>query len=195
MFKKTSLYLIFSFFVAKLLISFRALVFKLLPYWDDHQSLFGRLEINGCKMKKILFLSCVLACSFALRLHGQSPAALDKLAARYSPAQIEDLRTHTHYKYVGLLMYYDASWMVSDAGQLRLPTAAEIRAIDLDTWLPHRSVSERVTIPAALNGLDIVLLSRDEFETAYLASLSPSDRQQYEAYKALQQHLNLKSNP
>jgi hypothetical protein len=146
-------------------------------------------------MKKELFLISVAAFVTFSSLLGQSPAALEKLEARYQPAQIEDLRTNTHYKYIGLLMYYEASWMVNDGGQLRLPTEADIQATPLDSWLPLRSITERVTIPAALNGMDIILLSRDEFEAAYLARLLPADRQQYEAYKALQQNLNLKSNP
>lgn len=132
---------------------------------------------------------------FTCSLFGQSPAALEKLANRYQPAQLDDLRTRTHYKYVGLLMYYEASWLVSEAGQLRAPTESEIRLVDLDAWLPQRSVTDRVTLPAALNGLDIVLLSRDEFEVAYLARLDATDRREYEAYKATQQQLQQKSNP
>lgn len=146
-------------------------------------------------MKKHFLLLGMVLLPFACSLFGQSPAALQKLADRYSAPQLDDLRANTHYKYVGLLMYYTSSWLVSEAGQLRQPTEAEILAVDLDAWLPLRSVTDRVTLPAALPGRDIVLLSRDEFEVAYLGQLSAQDRQQYEAYKAAQQNLHQKSNP
>jgi hypothetical protein len=141
----------------------------------------------------LLFIWVLLStCKFAF---GQSPAAQEKLAHRYTPSQVEDLRINTHYKYVGLLYYYERSWLVQDAGQLRNPTEDEIRTVELDAWMPLRAVTERVTIPAGLNGMDVVLLSRDEFEVAYLARLDVHDRQQYEAYKAQQMSLQSKSNP
>lgn len=145
------------------------------------------------KMFTLLFTWALL--STCTLVHGQSPAAQEQLARRYSPSQVEDLRVNTHYKYVGLLYYYESSWLVQDAGQLRNPTEDEIRTVDLDAWMPLRSVTDRVTIPAGLNGMDVVLLSRDEFEVAYLTKLDAYDRQQYEAYKALQVNLQVKSNP
>ncbi len=140
----------------------------------------------------IVLWTILSSCTHAF---GQSPAAQEKLARRYTPSQVEDLRVNTHYKYVGLLYYYEGSWLVQEAGQLRNPTEDEIRAVDLDAWMPLRSVTDRVTIPAGLNGMDVVLLSRDEFEVAYLARLDANDRQQYEAYKAQQMNLQAKSNP
>jgi hypothetical protein len=146
-------------------------------------------------MKKRLILLGMVMLPFTCSLFGQSPAALQKLSDRYSAAQLDDVQTNTHYKYVGLLMYYTSSWLVSEAGQLRAPSEAEILAVDLDAWLPLRSITDRVIVPGALPGRDIVLLSRDEFEAAYLAQLSVVDRQQYEAYKAAQRNLDQKSNP
>ena len=136
----------------------------------------------------------MLTVCFACRVWSQSPAALQRLSQRYDAVQLEDLRTNTHYKYVGLLLFYESSFLVVDGGQLRVATEDEILSIDLDGMNGLRSVEERVQVANAVKGRDIVLLSRNEFEALFLSHANAEDKAAYLAYKSQQERLFNKSS-
>lgn len=114
----------------------------------------------------------------------QSEAALLKLQQRYTAAQLTDLATNGHYKYVGLLLFHAASFEVEDQGQFHPPTEAEISAIDLHAHDAMRQEDADVVVQDASLGKPVLLYSRKRFEEVLLAALNNTDRAAYLAYKA-----------
>lgn len=117
-------------------------------------------------------------------LRAQSGAALEKVEARYNPAQLADLQAQTHYKYVGLLLYYASSFQIVEHGQPRAATEPEIAALDIDQYASLRTEDRDVTVHDVGTGLDLLLLSRHAFETLVLGVLDDADTAAYLAYKA-----------
>jgi hypothetical protein len=126
----------------------------------------------------------LLLCGSGALVSAQSVAAEQKLAAKYDAAQLEDIQTHTHYKYVGLLLFYAESFLVEENDHPRPATEAEIQAVDLDAYNPLRQVDANVVVKDQATGLKLVLLSRDNFEQLYRAKLNDADLLAYEQYKA-----------
>lgn len=116
--------------------------------------------------------------------NAQSEAALGKLQQRYTAAQLADLEANGHYKYVGLLLFYAASFEVEDQGQFHPPTEAEIAAIDLHAHDALRQEDADVVVLDAPLGKPVLLYSRKRSEEVLLAALNNADRAAYLAYKA-----------
>ncbi len=116
-------------------------------------------------------------------LHAQSPAALDKLMQKYSHEQLAEIKLNTHYKYVSMLLFYAASFRVTENGIDRAATEQEIGLIDLDAYNTLRQEKTGIVVHDADLGKDIVLLSRFEFEKMVLAQLNEVDRAAYLTYK------------
>jgi len=131
-------------------------------------------------MRSILFLLLPLA----LGANAQEGAALNKLQARFAPDQIEDMRQHGYYKYVGLLLFYGRSFQVQDGPLFRDATDAEIRGLDLHAHDALRTQSEDVLIEDSAINRRVLLFSRDRFEALVIEHLSESDRHAYLAYRA-----------
>ena len=131
-------------------------------------------------MRSILILLLPLA----LSANAQGGAALDKLQVRFTPDQIEDMRQHSHHKYVGLLLYYGRSFQVQDGPLFRDPTEAEILGVDLHAHDALRSQSADVLVEDQVINRRLLLFSRDRFEALVIDHLSESDRQAYLAYRA-----------
>lgn len=128
----------------------------------------------------ILLAFCLVAVGM---LHAQSPAALDKLTQKYGPEQVAEIKLNTHYKYESMLLFYAASFRVTENGVDRAATEQEIALIDLDAYNSLRQEKTGVVVRDADLGKDIVLLSRFEFENLLLAQLGEVDRAAYLAYK------------
>ncbi|MBK8227230.1 MAG: hypothetical protein IPK70_08640 [Flavobacteriales bacterium] len=126
----------------------------------------------------------ILLLPMALGANAQEGAALDKLQARFAPEHIEDMRQHSHYKYVGLLLYYGRSFQVQDGPLFRDPTDAEILGLDLHAYDALRTQSADVLVEDPYINRRILLFSRDRFEALVIEHLSESDRQAYLAYRA-----------
>lgn len=129
--------------------------------------------------------SVVLALALVVsQASAQSPAAVLRVQARYSPEQIADMQQHTPFKYHGLVLFYASSFLVIDEGTPRPAREEEIAAIDLHQHDAVRRVGERVRVMDPVLGRGIVLLGRDEFEQVVLSNLSQPDRAAYLNYKA-----------
>lgn len=111
--------------------------------------------------------------------HAQQQEALGKLRQRYSEQQIQDLRLNGHHKFVGLLLFYSASFEVIDQGVHRRPTPEEIEMIDLHQFDSLRTEKEDVAVFGQVIGKQVVLFSRDRFETLLLSELNAEDRSAY----------------
>ena len=57
------------------------------------------------------FLLLMVFCFLGLA-RAQSNAAMQKVQDRYDATQLADLQANTHYKYVGMLLYYSSSFLV-----------------------------------------------------------------------------------
>jgi hypothetical protein len=142
---------------------------------------FTILTMVGLKLKCVGLL-LIAFFGGAATLQAQSAAALAKLQARYDASQLAEMQTETHYKYIGMLLYYSSSFLVVDGTQ-RPATETEIAAVNLDQYASLRSKRDAVIVHDATLGKDLVLLSRDEFEAVVLGHLSIDDIVAYNAYK------------
>lgn len=144
--------------------------------------------------KRSALFAAVFAASHAL-VSAQSQAAVEKLGALFTAEQLADMQEHTHYKYVGLLLYHSSSFLVSDKAGLRAATEDEVASVDLLQYAEARRVNERVTVHDATTGKDLVLLGRDEFEALMFDRLNETDRAAYLAYKAAAQNTPATKTP
>lgn len=117
-------------------------------------------------------------------LSAQSEAAINQLRARYTAEQLTELQERSHFKYVGLLLYYSASFQVVDNGHHRAPSEAEIAQIDLHAYDALRHATNDVTVMDPQLGTPVLLFSRARFETLLLGELDATDRAHYMAQKA-----------
>jgi hypothetical protein len=123
---------------------------------------------------------------FASVARSQDPVAEQKLHARYSAEQIADMQVNAHHKYVGLLLYYASSFLVSDGAAYRAPTELEVAAVDLHQFDALRQAQESVVVFDPITGLYLKLLSRDQFEQVVLSHLDAPDRTSYLEHKSAQ---------
>ncbi len=135
------------------------------------------------KTRPIMVLGALLSLCFCTAM-GQSPAAMQKVAQKYSVDQLGEMKQATHYKYEGMLLYYSSSFLVLEDGQSRPASETEIQAIDLDSYQTQRQEKASVTVHDATLQKDILLLSRDEFETLVLSHLNATDKQAFLSYKS-----------
>lgn len=135
-------------------------------------------------MGRRFFLLIALLVFFQALVSAQSAAAVHRVNMQFTVDQLADLQQNGHYKYSGLVLFYSSSFLVSDQGALRAATEEEITVIDLHQYDGVRRVEERVYVHDAQTDLDLVLLSREEFEQVVLEQLSESDRTDYLNYKA-----------
>jgi len=134
-------------------------------------------------------LSCILLALFALGLgtcsaQCDSEAARAKLRDRFTDGQLEDMRMNGHYKYMGHVLFYAASFEVKDGTGYRAPTEEEIAAIDLHAHDGLRSAEEAVEVMDEQLQQVVRLLSRQAFEQLVMERYSDADRAAYLAYKA-----------
>lgn len=121
---------------------------------------------------------------FTSGARSQNQAATQKLSARYSTDQIADMQLNARHKYVGLLLYYSSSFLVSDGAAYRAPTELEIAAVDLHLFDAMREAHENVVVFDPGTGLYLKLLGRDQFEQVVLSHLDASDRDAYLKHKS-----------
>jgi len=114
----------------------------------------------------------------------QSQAALEKVLARYTTEQVEEMRQRANYKYEGLLLFYESSFLVMEDGTYRTATEEEIAAVDLDQYNAARAQLEDVVVHDSSIDRDLLLRSHMHFEELVLGHLNASDRAAYEAYKS-----------
>jgi hypothetical protein len=135
-------------------------------------------------MDRRSFLLIVFLIVFPALVSAQSAAAVQKVNELFTPEQLADMQEHTHYKYVGLVLYHSSSFLVSDKAGLRSATEEEITAIDLLQYAQARRAAERVIVHDVVLDKDLVLLGRDEFEALVMDRLNEADRIAYLAYKS-----------
>lgn len=139
-----------------------------------------------------LFLFLLLVGAPCVGLLAQEQAAMDKMLLRYTPEQVEEMRTRAHYKYEGLLLFYSSSFLVKEDGVFRTATGSEIAAVDLDQYNASRYELVDVVVHDAALGTDILLRSRVHFEELVMGYLNAHDRAAYEVYKSTAQGANAK---
>lgn len=145
-------------------------------------------------MRLLTFLTLVFLTGHCT-CQAQQDEALGKLRQRYSEEQIEDLRLNGHHKFIGLLLFYSASFEVMDHGVTRGPTPAEIELLNLHQFDALRSEKEDVLVFDDAIGKEIVLYSRTRFESLLLGTLSAEDRSAYLAYKSSALSIGTYKNP
>ncbi|MBL0126563.1 MAG: hypothetical protein IPP83_03700 [Flavobacteriales bacterium] len=131
--------------------------------------------------------TCILVLVLVVVGHAQGPAALEKLRERYTEDQLNELRENTHYKYVGLLLFYDSSFKVLENGTYRAATENEIALVDLHQYDGMRRPNENILVDDAQLGKGILLLGRAQFRSVVLARSDAADRAAFLAYEAAAQ--------
>ena len=94
------------------------------------------------------------------------------------------VKSEAPWKYNTQVLYFSESWMVSDSGMLRKPSESEISHINIEQYESQRKTSERVVVEIPSDGMQIVLLSMDEFVQSIRAQLPPEVMQAYEQNKS-----------
>lgn len=128
-------------------------------------------------------LMIALSASASVPIWAQGNAALDQLVAHHSEAEVDHMRQNAHYRFQGELLFYAASFLIQENGELRSATEEEIAGIDLHAYDGIRMEDQRTGLDDPLIDKHVVLLARREFERLVLNHLSQADREAYLAYK------------
>lgn len=157
--------------------------------WQRPPCLSNLLNVMELKHASLSLVMMLCVCSG----WAQSQAALDKVLARYSAEQVEDMRAHANYRFEGSLLFYAESFLVKEEGVFRNATEAEIASIDLHQYDGSRAEVEDVVVFDSALGTDVLLRSREHFEAIYLSRLNDDDREAYRAYKAMARPVTAKT--
>lgn len=130
-----------------------------------------------------LTLVTLLSVMAAVPVCAQGRAALGRILAHHTEAEVDQMRQDAHYRYEGELLFYSASFLVEENGQERAATEEEVATIDLHAYDGIRMEEQRTGAHDPSIDKHIILLSRQEFVRLMVDRLSEADRAAFMAYK------------